>query len=131
MHDIVKVKTEKTNNINDLHIAQISGESLCLLTGLTDRRHRQLAKSGHFPPPIKGEYQRDATLAGLFKFYREMGERSRNRKDKIDDEKLRKLQLENDESEGRMTDTYKLAERVAPSLIAFRDAIYAKLEQEA
>src|SRR5256885_3244989 len=30
----------------------ISADRLCSLTGLTDRRHRQLAKEGYFPPPM-------------------------------------------------------------------------------
>lgn len=48
----------------------ISAEKLCLLTGLTDRRHRQLAAQGFFPSPIRGEYQLVPTLQGMFKFYR-------------------------------------------------------------
>lgn len=49
----------------------ITAEKLCALTGLTDRRHRQIAKEGYFPPPIQGEYQLNATIAGMFRYYRE------------------------------------------------------------
>lgn len=52
----------------------ISAEKLCQLTGLTDRRHRQLAKEGYFPPPIESEYQLVPTLQGMFRFYREMSQ---------------------------------------------------------
>jgi len=48
----------------------ITSEKLCALTGLTDRRHRQLAKDGWFPPPIRGEYQLSPTVKGILKFYR-------------------------------------------------------------
>lgn len=112
-------------------VETITGDKLCGHTGLTDRRHRQLASEGYFPPPVKGLYQRDATLTGLFRYYREMGERTRNIKDKIDQEKERKLKLENDETEGRLTDTEKLHAMIAPSLSAIREAVYQKLEMEA
>jgi len=55
----------------------ISAEQLCALTGLTDKRHRQLAKDGFFPPPIKGEYQFRETINGMFRYYREMTKRAR------------------------------------------------------
>lgn len=49
----------------------ISAEKLCALTGLTDRRHRQLAREGYFPSPSKGLYQLTPTIAGIFRYYRE------------------------------------------------------------
>lgn len=109
----------------------ISGEKLCSLTGLTDRRHRQIAKEGYFPPPIKGQYQLAPTLQGMFKYYRELGEYRKNKREQIDDEKHRKLKLENDETEGRLTDTQILAEQVAPVLLTFRDSVYTAFEVEA
>jgi phage terminase Nu1 subunit (DNA packaging protein) len=50
----------------------ITASDLCTLTGLTDRRHRQLAAQGFFPPPLRGEYERDAVIAGMLRFYREI-----------------------------------------------------------
>jgi len=108
----------------------ISAEKLCALSGLTDRRHRQIAKLGYFPPPIKSQYQLTATLQGLLKYYRELGEYRKNKKEAIDDEKHRKLKLENDETEGRLTDTEKLAGQVAPMLQKFRDFVYTRCEQD-
>ena len=108
----------------------ISAEKLCALTGLTDRQHRNIAKAGFFPPPVDGQYQTVPTLRGMFKYYREMGERTRNRKDAIDEQKLRALKRENEEAEGRLTDTRKLAEVAGRSLIAIRDLIYQKMEAE-
>ena|SRR3990167_899566 len=49
----------------------LTAEKLCALTGLTDRRHRQLASAGYFPPPIKGRYQAGKTIAGLFTYFRQ------------------------------------------------------------
>lgn len=109
----------------------LSAEVLCSLTGLTDRRHRQIAKEGFFPPPVKGQYQLTPTLQGMFKYYRELGERQRHKRDEIDDEKLRKLKLANDETAGRLADKETLFSQVAASIPAIRDLAYAKLEHEA
>jgi len=49
----------------------ISAEQLCGMTGLTDRRHRQLAGLGYFPPPINGKYQEGKTLVGMIRYQRE------------------------------------------------------------
>jgi hypothetical protein len=54
----------------------ISAEELCAMTGLTDRRHRQLAEQGFFPPPIKGNYQLAPTISGMFRYYRESFQKS-------------------------------------------------------
>ena len=51
--------------------SRIGAEQLAALTGLTDRRHRQIAKAGFFPPPVRGTYETAATLRGLFRYYRE------------------------------------------------------------
>jgi hypothetical protein len=53
-------------------VQTIEADKLCHLTGLTDRRHRQLAKEGYFPPPLRGKYQLIRTLQGLFRYYREV-----------------------------------------------------------
>lgn len=54
----------------------ITGEKLSALTGLTDRRHRQLAKEGWFPDPKKGEYLLAPTIKGMFNYYRSLAENS-------------------------------------------------------
>jgi hypothetical protein len=51
--------------------SMIDAARLCVLTGLTDRRHRQLAKDGWFPAPNRGRYVLSTTLQGLFRYYRE------------------------------------------------------------
>lgn len=47
----------------------ITAEELCALTGLTDRRHRQLARVGYFPPPLRAGYERHKTIAGLYQYF--------------------------------------------------------------
>src|SRR5687767_11675058 len=61
------------NESDDVSIS-IRADELCLLTGLTDRRLRQLATQGFYPPPDRGVYQRSETLKGLFRYYREREE---------------------------------------------------------
>ena len=61
---------------------KISGAELCALTGLTDRRHRQLASAGFFPPPLRGEYQLTPTVQGLFRHFREQLAQRSGKKEK-------------------------------------------------
>lgn len=70
---------------------QIGGEELCKLTGLTDKRHRQIAKAGYFPPPENGLYQLRPTFAGLLKYYRDSSSR-KTRAGTLDAAKLSKEQ---------------------------------------
>jgi hypothetical protein len=67
---------------------------------LTDRRLRQLAKEGHFPEPIEGQYDWPATIAGLLAYYRKTQADHATRKQAIDDEKHRALKRDNDLADG-------------------------------
>ena len=68
----------------------ISADKLCVLTGLTDRRHRQLADDGYFPLPQKSQYQLVPTIQGLFRFYREHALKSRSRLAELQESKADK-----------------------------------------
>ena len=61
-----------------------------MLTGLTDRRHRQLADEGMFPLPKKGEYQLVPTIQGLFRYYRESAQRAKGKLAEINERKAEK-----------------------------------------
>ena len=87
----------------------IAAETLCTLTGLTDRRHRQISKDGYFPPPHNGQYQFTATIQGLFRHYREL---SQKRNSSTEDEKRKKLTAE------RKIEELKLARMMGNSLDA-------------
>lgn len=87
----------------------IAAETLCNLTGLSDRRHRQIAKEGYFSPPLKGQYQFTATIQGLFRHYREL---SQKRNSSTEDEKRKKLTAE------RKIEELKLARMMGNSLDA-------------
>jgi phage terminase Nu1 subunit (DNA packaging protein) len=60
-----KIKSAQKSN------ESVSLNRLCQWTSLTDRRIRQFAEDGSIPNPTKkGSYNLDATLTGLFKYYR-------------------------------------------------------------
>ena len=49
----------------------ISAARICELTELTDRRIRQIAHEGYYPPPVRGKYQLTPWLRGILRYYRE------------------------------------------------------------
>lgn len=51
--------------------AIIKAADLSALTGLSDRRHRQIADMGYFPAPQRSSFDLWKSIQGLFRFYRE------------------------------------------------------------
>ena len=78
----------------------ISSDALEKLTGLSDRRHRQIAKLGFFPPPKNGVYLLSPTIRGMFVYYRGLNQ-NETRELKLREEH-RKLKLINDFKEGKL-----------------------------
>lgn len=68
----------------------ISNDELCRITGLTIRRHTEIAKEGYIPGPIDGKWLLVATLSGLFKYYREHNQRTKEKLVNTKDEKTQK-----------------------------------------
>jgi hypothetical protein len=50
----------------------ITTAQLARLSGLTERRLRELASEGHLPRPVDGRYQLVAAIQGLLRYYREL-----------------------------------------------------------
>ncbi len=90
----------------------ITGADLCLITGQSDGRHRQLAQAGYFPPPICGEYQTIPTLTGLLKY---RGEQLRKKNDNLRKEQQRLTKSRADISE--WTDAQNRGEYIRKSVI--------------
>jgi hypothetical protein len=67
---------------------RLPGEKLCEITTLSDRRHRQLADEGYFPPPINGVYQLTPTLQGIVRYLRDQATKAESN---MEEEKLKKL----------------------------------------
>lgn len=70
---------------------ELTGAQLCEITGLTDRRHRQLADEGYFPPPIKGIYQFLPTLKGVVAYLRDQANKAEST---YEEERLLKLKAD-------------------------------------
>ena len=92
----------------------ISATELEDLTGLTDRRHRQIAGEGYFPKPERGIYIRADTLRGMFQFYRERSEKELLTKERILLTRGKRVEREilNGELMGTYQSTASMAERV-------------------
>jgi len=78
----------------------ITADQLCEYTGLTDRRHRQLAAEGYFPAPVDGRYLASKALSGVIRYYRDQ---LHKKEDSLADERKRytrarreKLEVERD-----------------------------------
>src|SRR4051812_24232522 len=107
----------------------VSGDKLHELTGLTDRRHRQLADLGDFPAPVRGQYEFKRTLQGLFRYYQEG---TGDKKKETSAEKLRKLTaqadeiaLRNEEARKRLVDRVDFLKRLEPIYTEVRQKILA------
>ena len=68
----------------------ITAEELSNLTGLTNRRHQQLAADGYFQHAIGKDYLLAQTLTGIFKYFREHNQRTKEKLTNTKDEKTQK-----------------------------------------
>lgn len=112
----------------------ITAEYLCGITGLTDRRHRQLAKAGYFPPPIDGRYQSGAALVGIIKYQREQLEKKsdslRQEQEAYTRAKRELAQEELAQFRGRYVDIAELGPALRNVGLNQRAILQRKLEQE-
>ena len=113
--------------------ATLSADQLCTLTGLTDRRHRQLAAEGYFPPPSNGQYQTTRTIQGMFRYYRELKDRAKGRLNELKELKTEReaerLRLENLKLEGKMVEFDVVNERDAHIGAILKAILYARLNE--
>jgi hypothetical protein len=112
----------------------ISATSLSQMTGLTDRRHRQLARDGYFPEPVESQYQMGPTIQGLLRYYREHNQRT---KEKIIGTKDTKTQLEIkilrarfEREQGDVIPRDAVNRMVARAGSLIRSRLYAALERD-
>ena len=112
----------------------ISAASLCDLTGLTDRRHRQLAAEGYFPNPQRGLYQLTPTIKGLFRYY---NDQLHKKEDSYAQERkllTRAKRLQEERQLAILDEQFWPSAEVAPALrnlsLHQRAVLQRKLEQE-
>ena len=92
--------------IDSANSEQLTADKFCQITGLTDRRHRQLAKAGFYPMPKKGIYEMTPTLAGFVRYMREQVESAGA---DFEEEKLKKLTAERHMAELKLAKERKAA----------------------
>jgi len=92
----------------------VRAEELEEITGLTDRRHRQLAAEGFFPPPEKGCYQMLPALVGIIRFYRTSNEKEslQRKRGLLLDKQIEEKQIGIDESLKRLKPVEFFAQKV-------------------
>ena len=81
-------RQDKSKSLDAL---RLTADELSGITGLTDRRHRQIAKEGYFPQPLRGSYALRETIAGLLRWHRDQ---INKRTGTLTEEKQRKLTAE-------------------------------------
>ena len=106
----------------------IASAQLCNLTHLTDRRHRQLAKDGYFPSPVRGKYQFVATIQGVFTYYQQRSESEIG--DKVKFEAHRKLKLLNDQKAGTLIEVATMEKEIHEIASGQLKILRQKLENE-
>lgn len=113
----------------------ISAEQLTALTGLSDRRHRQLADEGFFPKPVESQYQFAPTIRGILRFYREWKDRAAG---DMASEKLQKLRTERmiaelklEQQRGDVVPKEEIGDWVAQTAAKWEQLLKLKLEVEA
>lgn len=107
-------------------VETIASKDLATLTGLTDRRHRQLADEGFIPAPVRGRWKKEATISGLFRYFREkkVGAAA------VDEERIRKVraeadrvEMENELTRGRVVDVKDVLAMIRDRAVSIRDVI--------
>jgi hypothetical protein len=112
----------------------ISAKKLTELTGFTDRWIRQLAAEGLFPPPIRGNYEAEATIAGLFQHFQALVAKKTDTL-RVEQEKLTRARRETAEEELRILRLeYVKTTEIGPALANYslqqREILQRKLEGE-
>jgi hypothetical protein len=112
----------------------ISAEQLCSYTSLSDRRHRQLATAGFFPPPILGRYQVGKTLLGIIRYQRELIQKKNNKLAKEQQALTRAKRQMAEEELAEFRGQYVAKDTIGPALrnlsLHQRAVLQRKLEME-
>ena len=94
--------------MSDPEVATISADELEVITGLTDRQHRNIAKLGYFPQPKSARYELIASMKGMLKYrddeFRKKGGALAEAKLAREQDKARQDRVEADQAEGRVID---------------------------
>jgi hypothetical protein len=129
-----KLKPDQGDDGTENLPTELSAEELCSWTGLTDRRHRQLASAGYFPPPVGGVYQFGKTVSGMIRYYQEQADKAKGgimelRQANLEKQNLR-LDIEIARIEGELIEKREVRETFMRIELLMKAIFFAALEQE-
>ena len=108
----------------------IGTKEICHMLDRSEQNLREMAKRNIFPAPIKGRWELGLVVRGFVDWMNQNNQREADLKKKIDEQRERKLKLENDETEKQLVRVEKLAEMAGPTLEKFKEVLYQKLQNE-
>lgn len=115
-------------------VQTITADKLCVLTGLTDRRHHQIADEGYFPKPNRGEYALVPTIQGLFRYYRELSQKAKSKLVELNESKAESeskiLRLKLAKEEKKSVDKSEVNALFLHVSTLQKTILYTKLERE-
>ncbi len=105
--------------------------TICRMLNRTGQSLRVIANSGkYFPIPAAGQWDMEKTVRGFIQYQDDLRKSDSNKKKEFEAERVRKLKLANDETEGQVVRIEKLVALSAPTLQKIKETLYAKLENE-
>jgi len=105
--------------------------TICRMLKRTYNSLYTIAKVGkYFQMPESGKWDAEKTVSGFVQYLDDKNERDSDKKKEFDKERVRKLKLANDETEGQVVRIEKLVEVSAPTLQKIKESLYTKLENE-
>lgn len=115
-------------------LPKLTADQLSEITGLTDRRNRQIAEAGYFKPPVESLYETIPTLSGFIRYQRERLS-NLNEELKVEQQALTKAKRETAEVNlAMLRGEYVRRDVIGPALRNFslnqRATLLRKYEQE-
>ena len=109
----------------------IDTATICRMLNRTRQSLQTIAKDGkYFPVPDFGKWDLEKTVRGFVQYQDDLRKGDSNKKKEFEAERVRKLKLANDETEGQVVRIEKLVEQAAPTLQKIKEVTYGKLEGE-
>jgi len=112
----------------------LTADELSEWTGLTDKRHRQIADEGYFPPPDDGLYILGETIKGMFRYYRDQAGKAKGKVTELRQVNLerqnRRLEIEIKKIEGEMIEVREVREMFMRVALLLKSILFGALEQE-
>jgi hypothetical protein len=109
----------------------VDKDTICRMLNRTYQSLHTIAKTGkYFPISDAGKWDLEKTVRGFVQYLDDKEQRDSDKKKEFDAERVRKLKLANDETEGELVRIKTLMDTAAPTLQKIKEVLYGKLEGE-